>query len=187
VRASTKSAIGAITLGVIGLSYNIGETAVVASHSFSAPPMAPPAQPSATAEVSVQPEPGASTAPSQSASAGSKPSTSTAPVTPAKPSATASTVPAPVVNPPAATAITVAGSAVQSGFGIVQVQVTKTGSKITDVTMLQANATKGRSGAFSYLVQYAIDANGANFANISGATYTTDAFKQSLSAALAKF
>ena len=183
MRASTKSAIGVITLGVIALSYNIGETAVVTSNLFTAPPIAPPSQPSATPEVPVQPEPGAT--PSQSASAGANPNTSISPVTPANPSATAST--APVVKPPTATSKTFDGSAVQSGYGIVQVQVTKTGSKITDITMLQANATNGRSGAFSYLVQYAIDANGANFANISGATYTTDAFKQSLSAALAKF
>jgi uncharacterized protein with FMN-binding domain len=53
--------------------------------------------------------------------------------------------------------------------------------------MLLANATKGRDAVFSYLIQYAIDANGSNFANVSGATYTTDAFKQSLDAALAKF
>jgi uncharacterized protein with FMN-binding domain len=53
--------------------------------------------------------------------------------------------------------------------------------------MLQANATDGRATAFPYLVQYAIDANGSNFANLSGATYTTEAFKQSLNAALAKF
>jgi uncharacterized protein with FMN-binding domain len=52
---------------------------------------------------------------------------------------------------------------------------------------LQAVATHGRAGAFPYLVQYAIAANGSNFANLQGATYTTNAFKQSLEAALAKF
>lgn len=183
MRPSTKSAIGAITLGVVGLSYNIGQTAEVASHSFSAPPIAPPAASQVPSEPA-QSSP-ASPAPSQSSSAGTvqnKPSAS-APASSAAPAQTQ----APVVNPPSSSTKTIAGSAVQSGYGMVQVQVTKTGSKITDVTMLQANATKGRSGAFSYLVQYAIDANGSNFANISGATYTTDAFKASLDAALAKF
>jgi uncharacterized protein with FMN-binding domain len=69
----------------------------------------------------------------------------------------------------------------------VQVQVTMSNGKITDVTMLQANATHGRAAAFPYLVQYAIQANGSSFSNLSGATYTTNAFKRSLESALAKF
>lgn len=179
MRTSTKSAIGAITLGVIGLSYNIGEQAVIVSHSFSAPPIAPSTSP----EVPAQPSASASTSPSQGTSTTpAKPS----PVAPL-PSASSSQTQAPVVNPPTATSKTIAGPVIQSGYGTVQVKVTKVGSKITDITMLQANATDGRASAFPYLVQYAIDANGTNFANLSGATYTTDAFKQSLNAALAKF
>ena len=179
MRTSTKSAIGAITLGVIGLSYNLGEQAVIVSHSFSAPPLAPSTSP----KVPAQPSASASTSPSQGTSTTpAKPST----VAPS-PSASSSQTQAPVVIPPTATSKTIAGPVIQSGYGTVQVKVTKVGSKITDITMLQANATDGRASAFPYLVQYAIDANGTNFANLSGATYTTDAFKQSLNAALAKF
>lgn len=65
--------------------------------------------------------------------------------------------------------------------------MTKANGKITEITYLQAVATHGRAGAFPYLVQYAIAANGSNFANLKGATYTTNAFKQSLEDALAKF
>jgi len=36
-------------------------------------------------------------------------------------------------------------------------------------------------------VQSAIASQGANFSNLSGATFTTDAFKQALTSALAKF
>jgi uncharacterized protein with FMN-binding domain len=36
------------------------------------------------------------------------------------------------------------------------------------------------------LVTDAISANGSNFANLSGATYTTDAFKQALESAISK-
>ena len=179
MRTSTKSAIGAITLGVIGLSYNLGEQAVIVSHSFSAPPLAPSTSP----EVSAQPSASASTSPSQGTSTTPTKPSPTAP----SPSASSSQTQAPVVNPPTATSKTIAGPVIQSGYGTVQVKVTKVGSKITDITMLQANATDGRASAFPYLVQYAIDANGTNFANLSGATYTTDAFKQSLNAALAKF
>ena len=72
-------------------------------------------------------------------------------------------------------------------YGTVQVSVTKTGSKITDVSVVQGGATHGREGTFPYLVQYALDAQGTSFGNITGATYTTDAFKSALSSALGKF
>jgi uncharacterized protein with FMN-binding domain len=85
-----------------------------------------------------------------------------------------------------AAGVTKTGDAVESGFGPVQVKVTKVNGKITDITYLQSVATHGRAAAFPYLVQYAIEANGSNFANLSGATYTTDAFKRSLDSALSK-
>jgi hypothetical protein len=83
--------------------------------------------------------------------------------------------------------VTKTGDAIAYRFGTIQVQVTEVSGKITDITLLQAGATGGRSAAFSYLVDYAIQAQGSNFGNISGATYTTAAFAQSLDSALAKF
>lgn len=72
-------------------------------------------------------------------------------------------------------------------FGQIQLTVTKSSGKITDIALDVASATHGRQSAFSYLVQYAVAANGSNFSNLSGATFTTDAFKQALESALAKF
>ena len=74
-------------------------------------------------------------------------------------------------------------------YGVVQVSVVKRGSTITDVQLDQATATNGRSSAFSYLVQLAINAQGSNFDSsmMSGATFTTDAFTQALDSALSKF
>jgi len=83
--------------------------------------------------------------------------------------------------------VTKTGDAVRYRYGTVQLQVTEVSGKITDITLLQAGATGGRSAAFSYLIDYAIQAQGSNFGNISGATYTTDAFVQSLDSALAQF
>lgn len=178
MRSSTKAAVGAVTFGVLTLSYNLGQQVVVANETFAAP--------------TSQTEPGST--PSAAASdPTAAPSSNTADQpSAAKPVASATT--APVVKETAAPAQNSGGSAniqdgsiVQSGFGTVQVQVTKSDGKITAITMLLANATKGRAAVFPYLIQYAIEANSSNFANISGATYTTDAFKQSLDAALAKF
>lgn len=71
-------------------------------------------------------------------------------------------------------------------FGVVKVKVTKTDGKITGVSTVKGTATDGRESAFSYLEQYAVEAQGTGFSNLSGATYTTDAFKQALDSALNK-
>jgi uncharacterized protein with FMN-binding domain len=83
--------------------------------------------------------------------------------------------------------VTKEGAAFPYQFGTVQLSVTKANGKITAIGLVQATATHGREQAFSYLVNYAIQAQGTSFSNISGATYTTDAFKQALSSALGKF
>ena len=81
---------------------------------------------------------------------------------------------------------TVTGDAIQYRFGTVQLSVTRKSGKITDIGLVQAYATAGRDQAFPYLQQYAIKAQGTNFGNLSGATYTTDAFKQALDSAISK-
>ena len=81
---------------------------------------------------------------------------------------------------------TATGDAINYIYGTVQLSVTKDNGKITAVDLVQATATAGREQAFSYLQGYAVDANGSNFGNLSGATYTTDAFKQALDSAISK-
>jgi uncharacterized protein with FMN-binding domain len=82
--------------------------------------------------------------------------------------------------------MTVSGDPVQYRFGVIQLEVVRTNEKISAVNLVQATATAGREQAFSYLQQYAIDSQGSNFGNLSGATYTTDAFKQALDSAISK-
>jgi uncharacterized protein with FMN-binding domain len=76
---------------------------------------------------------------------------------------------------------------VQYWFGVMQISVTKTGSKITAVTPIQASYTRLRGWSIQNLVDAAISAQGSNFGNMTGATYTTEAFKSALDSALAKF
>ena len=71
-------------------------------------------------------------------------------------------------------------------FGEITLTVTKANGKITAIDYGTSTATAGREQAFPYLVQYAIQAQGSGFSNLSNATYTTDAFKQALDNALAK-
>jgi uncharacterized protein with FMN-binding domain len=193
VRNSTKSAVGVITLGILGLSYHFGQDAVVASGGFAAPTLSASssASPTASAVPSQSEDDSEQTKPAPSASS----SSSTVPAPKPSASASKSTSAAPAPQPSASqsstntsgAAVTKNGSVIESGFGTVQVQVTKENGAITAINMLQANATHGRQSAFQYLIQLAVTANGSNFANLSGATYTTNAFKQSLKDALAKF
>jgi uncharacterized protein with FMN-binding domain len=81
---------------------------------------------------------------------------------------------------------TATSDAIPYQFGQVQVSVTEVNGKITAIGVGNSTATNGRAAAFPYLVKYAIAAQGNNFSNLSGATYTTDAFKQALSSAISK-
>lgn len=78
------------------------------------------------------------------------------------------------------------GDSVESGYGPVQVKVTKENGKITAIDLIQAQSTGGRDAAFPLLVEAALAANGSNIGNVSQATYTTNAFKKSLDSALSK-
>ena len=78
------------------------------------------------------------------------------------------------------------GDAIQYQYGVIQLKVTTTGGKITAIEHIQAMANNGREAAFPYLNKDAIAANGSHCSNLSGATFTTDAYKQALDSALSK-
>jgi uncharacterized protein with FMN-binding domain len=83
---------------------------------------------------------------------------------------------------------TFTGSVVSEPFGEVQVQITMAAGKITAVTALQL-PTHGRSGFISQdaepiLRGEALSAQSAKIDTVSGATYTSDAYAQSLQSAI---
>ena len=80
------------------------------------------------------------------------------------------------------------GPVVSTRFGPVQVEVVVAKGKVTDVVALQL-PTGRRSGQISnyaepILHDEALQAQSANIDLVSGATYTSDAYAQSLQAAL---
>lgn len=84
---------------------------------------------------------------------------------------------------------TFAGSVANAFYGNVQVQVSISGGKITDVKFLQypndnPNSQYISSQATPYLQQEALQAQSANVNVITGATFTSQAFVQSMSSAL---
>ncbi|MBX7443042.1 MULTISPECIES: FMN-binding protein [unclassified Arthrobacter] len=84
---------------------------------------------------------------------------------------------------------TYTGTAVQTRFGAVQVQITVSNGKITEVTPLQLTDTDGRSIQISnraapLLRTKVLAAQSANVQTVSGATVTSRAYLTSLQAAI---
>lgn len=84
---------------------------------------------------------------------------------------------------------TYAGQAVSTRYGDVQVQITVQHGKITDVTALHLTDAEMRSQMISanaapILRSEVLQAQSANVQTVSGATITSDAYLQSLQAAL---
>ena len=97
----------------------------------------------------------------------------------ASPSAT------PSPTPTVAQDVTIVGSTVQTRYGPLQLSVTFAGADITAVQALQAPSWHGESRqinayAIPILTQEAVAADSASIDAVSGATVTTQAYRQSL-------
>jgi uncharacterized protein with FMN-binding domain len=84
---------------------------------------------------------------------------------------------------------TATGDTVQTRWGPVQVRVTVKGGKLTDVTAVQYPQDNPRdqeinSYALPQLRREALTAQSAEIDTVSGATYTSDGYRQSLQSAL---
>lgn len=116
----------------------------------------------------------------------SPPPTSTAVHTPAPPQA--GTAPAPSGVPASSRQKTVDGSTVQTEFGPYQVQVVFTGNKITDVQLVtepsDRRSQRIAANAAPTLREEVLLAQNANIDTVSGATATSQAYAQSLQAAI---
>ena len=164
MRSATKTFVGLAGIGVLVATAKLGMPLPVTANPVSN-------EPSTTATPTATPTTEATKTPT--ATPTKKPST---------PAKTPAKTPTTTVS-----GNTQTGSAIQYRYGVVQVKVTKSSGNITSITYLQKSATDGRSAVFPDLVVAAKAANGSNISNISGATYTTDAFKEALDSALAKF
>jgi uncharacterized protein with FMN-binding domain len=91
---------------------------------------------------------------------------------------------------PAAQAKTVTGSVAQTQYGAVQVRITVSGGKITKSEAVQAPkgglSDQKTALAVPRLNQEAVAAGNADIDAVSGATYTSTGYKQSLQSALDK-
>jgi uncharacterized protein with FMN-binding domain len=121
-----------------------------------------------------------STAPSTSAPSTSGRSSTATSTAPPKPGGSSSA---------AAVPRTIAGQAIQTQYGTVQVQVVVSGQKIQNVSFLQLTADDPRSAAINgqagpILLQQTLSAQSSKIDGVSGATYTSEGYLQSLQSAL---
>jgi uncharacterized protein with FMN-binding domain len=160
----------AVSIGVIGFSLRASEQ---------------PAS-SAAAQGVVQPgviQPGTAQ-PSASPSAPPSPKSSASPT--ARPSTTPSAQPS---QTPAPKTVKVNGAAADTDYGPVQVQISMRGSQIVSATAIAYPQGSNRdqainSYAIPILQQDTLAKQSANVDTVSGATYTSDGYRQSLQSAL---
>jgi uncharacterized protein with FMN-binding domain len=124
--------------------------------------------------------------PTTASTGGGAPSTTTNGNTP---STTATPSPGATTTTTGASDGTFTGSSVNTRFGSVQVSVTISGGQITEVTPLHLTDADGRSVQISnqaapMIRREVLAAQSARVSNIGGATYTTQAYLQSLQSAL---
>jgi uncharacterized protein with FMN-binding domain len=81
---------------------------------------------------------------------------------------------------------TVKSDVINYQYGVVELEVTATAGKLEMINEVQATASNGWETAIPVLNQQALAAQGADFGNLSGATFISEAYKKALSNALAK-
>lgn len=188
--AALSSAIPGDSAAPVGSSAAVSSPAAGTAAS-SAPDTSAPASSAAPSSVVA---PSGVTPSSAAATTSTKPPSAKASPTPTK---SAKPTPKPTAKPtpkPSSTTKTVTGSAITVGegrrvFGVVQVRLTLTNGKITAATAVQFPENESRSAEISQfsiptLSQEVLSAQSASIDAVSGATYTSNAYAQSVQAAL---
>lgn len=105
------------------------------------------------------------------------------------PSPSPSDTSTPATGSTTSSTVTVAGSVSQTRYGPVQVTVTFTGTQIVDVQTLQSPSSQRESAQISerstpVLAKEVLAAQSASIDTVSGATYTSEGYRQSVQSAI---
>lgn len=103
---------------------------------------------------------------------------------PSPETATTATAPSPAPSPTSPGASVVAGPTVATEKGPVQVEVTFQDERITAVRMLRRPDHPQTTAAVPKLIEETLQAQSADIDTVSGATVTSDGYKESLQAAI---
>lgn len=203
MRNLTKSIFGVVSLGVLASSYSIGlanqvPNALTAEPSVSPSTVSPLPTFNAPDDDELEEDddeyededdqPVAPSASPSSSPSTTSPKTTAAPTNTKAPTTkpTASPTPTKTTPTPTATPGTGIGKEVFYRYGSIQLQAIKAGGSLSEVVILKATVRGNDwAGVPADLAQAAVAANGTKFANVSGATFTSNAFRQSLESALA--
>ncbi|MFP3467238.1 FMN-binding protein [Leifsonia sp. SIMBA_070] len=134
--------------------------------------------------------PAAATSSSATTTTGTGATNGSSPSATPSPSASASASPSATPSPTQSSATRViTGSAVDTRYGAVQVKVTFSGTTITAVDTVQSPNGSGRDieindQALPILQQEVLSAQSANIDTVSGATYTSEGYIQSVQSAI---
>lgn len=195
MKRSSLVATGAV-LGLVGLLGYRASTPPLSGFavSVSAPSGTSTPTPRASTTTTAAPPPqDTTTTPAKRATSVSAPAVPTTEPTALPPT---TTVPAPTTTTTTTTAPTTSRSAIGDSvnyiYGVLSVKVTATGSTISKVTIASINdggnyRSETIDGmAIPQLEQQALSVQNANIQGVSGASYTSAGFRQSLQSALAK-
>ncbi|SCL68578.1 Uncharacterized protein, contains FMN-binding domain [Micromonospora citrea] len=182
--------LAASTTVLVVLKGSPGATGVAQDLPAERPPVVPaPAGPTPTGgDASAAPSPSGSTA-------SPRPGRTATRASSVRPGATTRAPSAPRTSskpPPAPTTRTVTGPVVENEYGNVQVQITLSGTRIVDVVALELPEETAQSdqrseqvdGRYSGSSGLVVQRQSADVDTVSGATATSDAYKQSLQAAI---
>ena len=184
------------SVAVLGVGWQLGVQAVDAGQNLASATAATAA--TAASAAATDATVGSGTTGTSGTSASAAATDATVPARPSAPAAAAAsatpseTAPAAATQPaavPAAVSATSTGTTAQTRFGPVQVSVTISNGTITEVTALQLTNHDGRSVMISnraapVLRSEVLQAQSASVQNVSGATYTSQGYAQSLQSAL---
>lgn len=87
---------------------------------------------------------------------------------------------------PVVEVITVTSDVISYKYGEVQISVTAQGADIIDAKVLVGDMSYGRDAAYAALIQATVISDGSNYGNVSGATFTSEAFRKAVENALNK-
>lgn len=97
------------------------------------------------------------------------------------------TKPSTTSQPAAPVEKTVKSDVVNYKYGIIQISVTALGGKVTEINVDQGESSNGRAAAYKELTLQLIESQGQSYGNVSGATFTTEAFIRAYNNAVSKF
>jgi uncharacterized protein with FMN-binding domain len=184
VRRTTAAVVGTLAGTALLVGARLGADVALGAGAASNPPLTPEAAAGA-ADPSVTPDPTAAA----SATSGA-PATRTSPTGRKSPAATTAKTRS-AAPPTTGTGLktgTFAGASSTNEYGTIQVTITASGGRITNVAASYPTSPSRTASinarAIPALKQEALAAQNANIASVSGATYTSASYKTSLQSAL---